>query len=215
MDSLDSKGKRCTRLVARVDCKARLILTQTGFLKAPQLQLLGVELTKVFITPGRTKQRLEEVQTVLRRGRWTKAEAAKLVGRLTFFRSFAAAKQIVPAMHALQMRSVEEEGRTVLTDDERFVECARPIVVKEVSESKPVAMYTDGAVEGEHFGYAAVLAVPGCRLRVTSGTVPTIAQVAQIELFPVLVANHLEGKDSVILFTDNESVKEALAKFFR
>eukprot|EP00971_Amphidinium_carterae_P335450 6471295-Amphidinium_carterae.1 len=75
--------------------------------------------------------------------------------------------------------------------------------------------------------FAAPESTRECKLRVTSGTVPGEFRqmweqtglrhaMAQVELFPVSVANltwkeRIESRD-VILFTDNESVKEALAK---
>eukprot|EP00971_Amphidinium_carterae_P067969 1345009-Amphidinium_carterae.1 len=76
-------------------------------------------------------------------------------------------------MHALHKRSVEVEGRRVLRDDDglalscilKCVGCARPIVVTSISEQTSLVVYTDGAVEGEHFVYGTVIAVPGWQLR--------------------------------------------------
>eukprot|EP00971_Amphidinium_carterae_P243204 4829779-Amphidinium_carterae.1 len=188
-----------------------------------------------FREPSDSMHGADELYSSLARPVWSRADASRLAGRLNFFRSYVAGKQLAPALHIIHLRAMEESGRRPLTSDEVLaLECvrgcvsqARPIVIKAVPKQRPTILYTDGAVEGSCCGYGAVLAMPGREIRVIKGEVPEATVnhwrsfgikhcIAQVEMYPVVVAKLtwrrlLAGTD-LVLYTDNESVKEALVK---
>eukprot|EP00971_Amphidinium_carterae_P020449 402880-Amphidinium_carterae.1 len=123
---------------------------------------------------GNTERRItyimDEVNATLMTDSWKAADASKLAGRLTFFRSFTSGRHLHVLMWDLHQRAAGAAQRSHLTVEEEkslalileYLQGVEPRTrtVQYGREVRPVILYTDGAIEAEYAGAGAVF-VPG------------------------------------------------------
>eukprot|EP00971_Amphidinium_carterae_P197261 3915415-Amphidinium_carterae.3 len=187
-------------------------------------------------TARRIQQVLEEIDDIIAKGMWGASDAAKLAGRLNFCRAFVSGRHLNITLWDVFQRAAGEVRKGPITESEvkaltiiRGYMCtAEPKILKFSPVERVVLLYTDGAIEENFAGVGAVLCLPGGDqpLRVISVHIPehltarwksrSKHAVAEAEMLPALLARstweeELRGS-SIIHFTDNSSVKEALVK---
>eukprot|EP00971_Amphidinium_carterae_P287170 5700642-Amphidinium_carterae.1 len=174
-------------------------------------------------TPGRLEQIKLQCEELLRKHAWTRAEAAKLSGRLNlnFVRTLVAGRPLNPPLYLIGGRAASQDGQRELAEDE--VEALKTVI----AYTNVWVLYTHGSVENGIAGCGAVLCKKGLKAKVLQFKVPQELYdrwqkagvrhaVAQAELFPVLVAKKtwfsLLTKADILHFTDNNEVKSALVR---
>ena len=188
--------------------------------------------------PGRVEDIIESVDLILKAGFMKPSDLGKLRGRLQFAesQSFGRAARFVfaPFSRTFQFgtrssRALDDQAIEALNLVKRLLACMKPRVIT-CLKLQHTLIFTDGACEGDQFSNVTcggVVIEPTSRwwfgIRVPKGLVQSWTTlggkqqvIAEAEMLPILIARELLCLSNlvcpVIVFVDNESVKNALIK---
>eukprot|EP00971_Amphidinium_carterae_P012366 243380-Amphidinium_carterae.1 len=168
---------------------------------------------------------LEEIDGIIASDRWSSSEAAKLAGRPNFYRAWDVSQGATGDSKMMPITVLQRKALEII---HVYVPRAELKELRFSLGREVTLLYRDGAIEENFAGAGAVLCLPDKAqpVRVMSVGIPehllvrwrsrSRHAVGEAELLPAVLARstwteRLRGR-SVIDFTDNSSVKEALVK---